>query len=519
MPPAWLAPWLYPTLEYVVVSRSALLISDHAEPNTSMGGTAWARDLMSSLFPTATQWSLLVSSAPESPWRFIAQQDDLRSLSEAMTVSSGIPAGITLVGETANGRATAPVAVLVQPPNSESAVIGGSSVVAALRNHGVPTWTGSTAAPPWPTPRGKSDTRSIRDRFTRMSRPAIATAAAASVVAVVALMHNGTPNPSSTRSATAESASTGRLVPDVNPSNPGGRSETSITYDPLTGAIILFGGGRLNPEADEELLPTSTWAWNPTGWRRVPTAHAPSGRTAPALAADPANGSVLLFGGTDARPDTWRWDGVAWQELHPVHHPKAGSFAAMTYDVALHTLVLTTTCCETTPPNQSAALETWLWRGNDWVRLKEAGAPALQRAPLITYDQDRREVILLTQGSAQVRHDVDRVTANSQTWVLSGTTWVRRPASASPPFDPLQDRLGYDPASQSVILFQGGAAPTWSWNGDRWTPFSNAGGPFSPGAVATETLSGHLLLFGGPVPSDDFAELWIWSRDHWQRTA
>ena len=61
------------------------------------------------------------------------------------------------------------------------------------------------------------------------------------------------------------------------------------------------------------------------------------------MAYDPANGSVVLFGGQSrfsTLNDTWIWNGSAWTEAHPRTSPPRLSNAQMTYDPVSHDVLL-----------------------------------------------------------------------------------------------------------------------------------------------------------------------------------
>jgi hypothetical protein len=151
-----------------------------------------------------------------------------------------------------------------------------------------------------------------------------------------------------------------------------------------------------------------TWTWRPDAaggdWLPAPPGAAPPWRDAAAMAADPASGGVILFGGVRAaggRPaaDTWAWDGAGWRELAPAHRP-AGGPAAMA-----------------AAPGGPLLFErdgTWQWRGSDWAPLAGPGTPAWQ--PYGAMASLPGGALLVTGGLG----------GGSRTWSWDGSRWISR---------------------------------------------------------------------------------------------
>src|SRR5207248_1688339 len=103
---------------------------------------------------------------------------------------------------------------------------------------------------------------------------------------------------------------------------PPARSYLAMTYDPVSGKIIAFGGfdgtGYLN----------DTWSFDGTSWAQIATQSAPPARAAAQMTYDSVTQEVVLFGGYDGTNylgDTWLWDGstLQWTQATPKHHPTA----------------------------------------------------------------------------------------------------------------------------------------------------------------------------------------------------
>ena len=95
-------------------------------------------------------------------------------------------------------------------------------------------------------------------------------------------------------------------VPDwveLSPNNPPpARSSLAMTYDPVSGKTIVFGGfngtGYLN----------DTWSFDGTTWTQIATQSVPPARAAAQMTYDSVAHKVVLFGGyngTNYLGDTW----------------------------------------------------------------------------------------------------------------------------------------------------------------------------------------------------------------------
>ena len=124
----------------------------------------------------------------------------------------------------------------------------------------------------------------------------------------------------------ARAAATPFSFPDwieLSPTNsPPARSALAMTYDPVSGKTIAFGGfdgtGYLN----------DTWSFDGTTWTHIATQSAPPARAAAQMTYDSVVQKVVLFGGFDGTHylgDTWLWDGstLQWTQATPAHHPPA----------------------------------------------------------------------------------------------------------------------------------------------------------------------------------------------------
>ena len=105
-----------------------------------------------------------------------------------------------------------------------------------------------------------------------------------------------------------------------------------------TGQVVMFGGLA-------DVNPNNTWTYDGTTWTLQSPAVQPLLVYAASAAFDPGLQGVVLFGGGSGGVDqntTWLWDqvGATWTRLSTPQSPPAREGAGMTYDAALHHVIL-----------------------------------------------------------------------------------------------------------------------------------------------------------------------------------
>src|SRR5215470_8992059 len=97
---------------------------------------------------------------------------------------------------------------------------------------------------------------------------------------------------------------------ELSPINsPPARSDLAMTYDPISGKVIAFGG------FDGTQYLNDTWSFDGTSWTQIATQSPPPARSAAQMTYDSIAQKVVLFGGYNGTylGDTWRWDGTTLQ--------------------------------------------------------------------------------------------------------------------------------------------------------------------------------------------------------------
>ena len=229
------------------------------------------------------------------------------------------------------------------------------------------------------------------------------------------------------------------LTPTTSPPN---TFAQSMTYDSAHQQIIMFGGFASN----------QTWLWDGTNWNLPSiTGDSPSQRTFASLAFDETTQTSVLFGGSDSNGtffnDTWEWDGTQWTLDTPATSPSARNGAAITYDPALHVVLL-----QGGNNAQGQLSDTWQWDGSTWTMLSVSGAPASQY-PQMVYDALLGQEVLFAIFTGTFTYDGTSWNSSSLPSVLAGTSF---------------EAMMYDDDKQEAIVFGGNASAgqsnqTWAY--------------------------------------------------------
>ena len=157
------------------------------------------------------------------------------------------------------------------------------------------------------------------------------------------------------------------------PTSPGARFDATMSYDPATGDLVLFGGYDL---ATSSTGLDDTWTWNGTTWTEQAPATSPPARWHASMTYDSTAGDVVLFGGYGdgevSLDDTWTWNGSTWTEQFPATSPPARGTAAMADDPAAGDVVLFGGDLD----NHDYVNDTWTWNGTTWTEQSPAASPS-----------------------------------------------------------------------------------------------------------------------------------------------
>ena len=113
---------------------------------------------------------------------------------------------------------------------------------------------------------------------------------------------------------------------------PTGRTQPAIAYDPAIRKVVLFGGYDVSVAADGD-----TWEFANNNWTDLTSnlSVAPPARWGGAMVWDPVIGQLVLFGGRNVTSyfnDTWLFNGTAWSPLVTSAAPRPRAQFELAYD-------------------------------------------------------------------------------------------------------------------------------------------------------------------------------------------
>jgi hypothetical protein len=287
-----------------------------------------------------------------------------------------------------------------------------------------------------------------------------------------------------------------QAAPAVSPSQ---RSDAAMTYSPVLGQVLLFGGA---PAVGSPMR--DTWAFDGTNWTQLAPSSQPSGRAQAGLVWDTNRGVAVLYGGANASPwggpsidETWEYDGMKWSRILPAHTPSGLASFGMAYDEVRGRVVVYGGDADNTFP--IAERSTWEYDGFDWRKVTTSNSPGPLERPAMCHDIARGRTVLFGGINPQTG-------GSDAIWVYDGLNWTQLAVAGSKPAARTGAKMVYD-SYRGICVLHGGAdfttgAPyndTWEFDGTAW---SQIGGPgISPArssfAMAMDDGRGGVLLFGG----------------------
>lgn len=163
------------------------------------------------------------------------------------------------------------------------------------------------------------------------------------------------------------------------------REAAGMAYDDNDGYVVLFGGYSTNNFADLK----DTWTFKAGAWTSYTYVNAssyPGARQSPAMAYDPNNLSVVLFGGLSASKgtflsDTWTFAKGNWTKSNATVFPSARESSAMAYDPLLgHVLLFGGDALS------GALKDMWAWLGDNWTQVNATTTPSKRTLSTLVWD-------------------------------------------------------------------------------------------------------------------------------------
>ncbi|MEB2311422.1 MAG: hypothetical protein OZ928_06205 [Polyangiaceae bacterium] len=193
--------------------------------------------------------------------------------------------------------------------------------------------------------------------------------------------------------------------------------------------------------------------------------------------------------------------------------PPPRRYPAMTYDEERRRVVL---FGGLSASGSSAPLgDTWEWDGVTWT-LRSTTGPQARQAAAMVYDTSSKRALLYGGASGSTRL--------GDLWEWNGASWKELCTSAACEATAPAARQGatmvYDPDHQATVLFGGFSgsyqADTWKWNGSSWSQVTGPGPSARMGAAGAWDYVGHqLLLFGGTNGSTYYDDTWTFNGTSW----
>lgn len=335
-------------------------------------------------------------------------------------------------------------------------------------------------------------------------------------------------------------------------SSPLAREAEGMTYDSARKRVVMFGGHYTTSQNPDGGSFGDTWEWDGTKWTET-TVAGPAPRGGPAMTYDPLHGVVVMFGGAPPGHngifvpdgDTWTYDGTMWTQQTPASSPPARTNAMIAWDAASQQVVM-----YGGDDGQRALQDMWAWNGSAWTELAATNPPGALESGMMASDPVRGRVLMFGGGGS------------SQTWEWNGTAWrdatpvTPQITETTAAFDAHRGRavlfdgteavettgpdwftssvvapgprdapaLAYDSKRRVTVLFGGNAqlgiaaSDTWTWDGATWSPqmVMNAPPARSDAQMVYDRKNDQIVLFGGVDSSGAFlADTWLWDGTTW----
>jgi len=178
------------------------------------------------------------------------------------------------------------------------------------------------------------------------------------------------------------------------------RRAAGMAYDPGHQVVVLFGG--LIPDRAEGYEANDTWTWDGSDWTEVDAGpKLPAKRQGLSLIT--AGDRVMLFGGHAANAvyfgDAWSWDGRTWTRVDIGPSPPGRGSAAVAWDPADESLFVfggSGFNPDGGPGAQGTPLsDGWILMHGHWTRLNGSGPGQLAYANAFRDRAGSRDVVLL----------------------------------------------------------------------------------------------------------------------------
>jgi len=200
------------------------------------------------------------------------------------------------------------------------------------------------------------------------------------------------------------------------------RRSAAMAYDPQLNAIVLYGG--LVPNGAEGSVASDTWTWDGVDWTEASADnHGPGPRAGSGMVT--AGHGVILFAGhfwnTQYFGDAWTWEGKAWVRADGAPRPPGRGDPAIAWnpdDSSLFVYGGLGARPDAGPGNLGVALDdAWSMKNGAWSQLRGSGPPTTVNASAV-WDAPTRSVTVIF-GDVCPNPVADSWSWNGESWKLS----------------------------------------------------------------------------------------------------
>ncbi|MGA8276160.1 MAG: hypothetical protein WB852_07710 [Thermoplasmata archaeon] len=293
---------------------------------------------------------------------------------------------------------------------------------------------------------------------------------------------------------------------------PSARAGFGMVYDPEIGGVVVFGGCTSGQYWNYSCaVENQTWTFSNGNWTQLFPAVSPPARVQPAMAYDPVTGDVLLFGGGTGAPsylsfnDTWEFNGTSWSQVNTAVNPGASDFGAvMTYDNAIGAVVM----FDSGEVYHGGPFlnDTWTFSGGQWSQVLSGTGPSPRSAVSFDYDPTLGAAVLF--GGNQCQNLTGLCPNLDDTWTYANGTWTNVSVGGPSPRNGAE--FAFDPLLNASLLFSGHDGfsyydDSWTYSGAGWTELSSANPGPSPseGAGLVYDAASQQMVFFGGYDADD----------------
>ena len=308
--------------------------------------------------------------------------------------------------------------------------------------------------------------------------------------------------------------------------HPSSRYIPAMTWDGHDGYVLLFGGTRYNASSIHFLA--DTWTYLNGTWTNITSTVVGSPPTlgGAGMAYDPAEGSVILFGGDQndsfAYNETYSYSHGVWTNITTLVHaaPSPRIVPGMVWDSTDNEIVLTGGLDAADLPLPG----TWVFQGDVWSNITTtAPIPAVLFTPNLADDPADHGVLA---SSIMSYTGTGRGPYFSGTFLFTGGTWQNLTGSlgSEPPLVYVGAMTWVSPAVGDLLVtgllvnLTGTYEPgqvVWQFHSDAWTNVSSTVGigPIVSAAagIAVDPDDQSIIVLGGADAFNDHSVDQVWA--------